>query len=484
MTFGRFRDRATVFSLLVVTIFHAAVCIAEDPRPIWTSPSPDWAPVPAGELEESVLAAWRWTDGETILQIARESLYGVPGYVGESHSQSSSEILKLAESTGGVAEGTAARTTSLVNSLWGQTYTTYLKLNLNNTYKKKFRFIRQREVEFGAAKAQELVVAFRGNRSKRLYKYHGFVFVPSEPDVYRVELIARKDTYDSALDGLVALASSLELNSQPADAAATADRDLSEGSSADEPAESCFDLGVRYGRCAATVIEGGECQEEDDISKPDRCKGDGEFDRGIEEGARSTRIHEEPEYETMYVSSAALNVRAAPSVSSEVVDKLQRGDRITVVKDSAKTAEGHTWVQCAKGYVALQYLTDTPPPKGPPKVAEIARSVFAEIGAESTQCPSSLVGPLRSSPTYVDSRCASLRGKRVAAAQSLWDRGFAGNRHGFRDSGDWMDASSLAPGTTLTVRWYTRGATKMMVIAGSIVEARSTALLIVIESRN
>jgi len=50
--------------------------------------------------------------------------------------------------------------------------------------------------------------------------------------------------------------------------------------------EACYELGVRYGRCASSALVGRRCNPADDIVKPKRCMGDPSFDRGIEASAR------------------------------------------------------------------------------------------------------------------------------------------------------------------------------------------------------
>jgi len=52
--------------------------------------------------------------------------------------------------------------------------------------------------------------------------------------------------------------------------------------------ESCYQLGVRYGRCATMAMMGKTCAPADDIVKPQRCKGDAKFDRGLAAGVEAT----------------------------------------------------------------------------------------------------------------------------------------------------------------------------------------------------
>lgn len=51
-------------------------------------------------------------------------------------------------------------------------------------------------------------------------------------------------------------------------------------------AESCFQLGIRYGRCATRAFLGKKCSAQDDIEKPERCMSDPSFEKGLEVGAR------------------------------------------------------------------------------------------------------------------------------------------------------------------------------------------------------
>lgn len=48
--------------------------------------------------------------------------------------------------------------------------------------------------------------------------------------------------------------------------------------------ESCFELGVRYGRCAGQSLAGYRCDPKDNISKPKNCMDDSSFDQGIKVG--------------------------------------------------------------------------------------------------------------------------------------------------------------------------------------------------------
>ncbi len=48
--------------------------------------------------------------------------------------------------------------------------------------------------------------------------------------------------------------------------------------------ESCYQLGVRYGRCVYSVVKDGVCNEADDFVIPERCRNLEETQRGIESG--------------------------------------------------------------------------------------------------------------------------------------------------------------------------------------------------------
>ncbi|WP_157698685.1 hypothetical protein [Geobacter sp. DSM 9736] len=51
--------------------------------------------------------------------------------------------------------------------------------------------------------------------------------------------------------------------------------------------QSCYQLGVKYGRCATLSMKGKACNPSDDIVIPTRCRGNADTQRGIEAGARS-----------------------------------------------------------------------------------------------------------------------------------------------------------------------------------------------------
>lgn len=50
--------------------------------------------------------------------------------------------------------------------------------------------------------------------------------------------------------------------------------------------ESCYQLGVRAGRCGTLSMRGFPCDPADDIFMPERCRGLAETQRGIEAGVR------------------------------------------------------------------------------------------------------------------------------------------------------------------------------------------------------
>jgi len=51
--------------------------------------------------------------------------------------------------------------------------------------------------------------------------------------------------------------------------------------------QSCYSLGVKYGRCATLSLKGKACNPSDDIVIPPRCRGNADTQRGIETGTRS-----------------------------------------------------------------------------------------------------------------------------------------------------------------------------------------------------
>ena len=51
--------------------------------------------------------------------------------------------------------------------------------------------------------------------------------------------------------------------------------------------ETCFQLGTRYGRCAAISMNGGKCAASDNITKPTRCSKDPTWERGLERGIKA-----------------------------------------------------------------------------------------------------------------------------------------------------------------------------------------------------
>ena len=51
--------------------------------------------------------------------------------------------------------------------------------------------------------------------------------------------------------------------------------------------QSCYALGVKFGRCATLSMKGIACNPSDDIAIPPRCRGNSDTQRGIEVGTRS-----------------------------------------------------------------------------------------------------------------------------------------------------------------------------------------------------
>ena len=51
--------------------------------------------------------------------------------------------------------------------------------------------------------------------------------------------------------------------------------------------ESCYELGYRYGLCAAKSMHGMPCRPENDISIPVRCRGHSETQKGINAGTKA-----------------------------------------------------------------------------------------------------------------------------------------------------------------------------------------------------
>ena len=55
--------------------------------------------------------------------------------------------------------------------------------------------------------------------------------------------------------------------------------------------ESCYELGYRWGMCAAKSLHGIPCKPENDIVIPARCRGKAETERGIKAGVK--KVYEE-----------------------------------------------------------------------------------------------------------------------------------------------------------------------------------------------
>lgn len=50
---------------------------------------------------------------------------------------------------------------------------------------------------------------------------------------------------------------------------------------------TCYNLGVKFGRCVMMSFKGMKCNPSDDIAIPAECRGKVETDRGIREGGQS-----------------------------------------------------------------------------------------------------------------------------------------------------------------------------------------------------
>ena len=72
----------------------------------------------------------------------------------------------------------------------------------------------------------------------------------------------------------------LVYEARPAGQPKVAQRDTSGG-------ESCYAIGVKFGRCATLSMKGKSCNPSDDIAVPPRCQGNADTQRGIEAGTRS-----------------------------------------------------------------------------------------------------------------------------------------------------------------------------------------------------
>lgn len=76
-------------------------------------------------------------------------------------------------------------------------------------------------------------------------------------------------------------------------------------------AESCYELGYRYGLCATKSLHGIPCKPENDIVIPERCRGKAETNRGTKAGVKAV-------YDTLNLdtgsssSSSSLNMLTTP----------------------------------------------------------------------------------------------------------------------------------------------------------------------------
>lgn len=52
-------------------------------------------------------------------------------------------------------------------------------------------------------------------------------------------------------------------------------------------AMSCYDVGLRTGRCAAKTMSGSPCDPSDEVPVPPECKGTAEMEKGLKEGRKS-----------------------------------------------------------------------------------------------------------------------------------------------------------------------------------------------------
>ncbi len=72
----------------------------------------------------------------------------------------------------------------------------------------------------------------------------------------------------------------------PAGTKVTAPQATTAGTSKSAPM-SCYDVGVRTGRCAAKTMSGSPCDPADEIPVPPECKGTAEMEKGLKEGRKS-----------------------------------------------------------------------------------------------------------------------------------------------------------------------------------------------------
>ena len=118
------------------------------------------------------------------------------------------------------------------------------------------------------------LVEVRSAKGRR-FKEYGSAF----GDAYETNDRGWLDLYDRA--GFIR--SARPIKSTPADSRAAI---VSVPSASNE---SCYQLGVRYGRCAAAAASGHACDPRDDVVKPARCRKDQGYEQGLMEGLRLAR---------------------------------------------------------------------------------------------------------------------------------------------------------------------------------------------------
>jgi hypothetical protein len=50
---------------------------------------------------------------------------------------------------------------------------------------------------------------------------------------------------------------------------------------------SCYEIGVKFGRCGTLSLKGKACSPDDDIVVPERCRGKADTNKGIYDGTKS-----------------------------------------------------------------------------------------------------------------------------------------------------------------------------------------------------
>ena len=123
-------------------------------------------------------------------------------------------------------------------------------------------------------------------------------------------------------------------------------------------AESCYDLGYRYGLCGTKSMRGIPCKPENDIVIPERCRGKAETKRGIKAGAKAV-------YDTLNLdtdsSSSSINMLTSPldvlkkrlngKTKSEVKSLVGSPDRIGVFAGKECWVYGNTYTSKDRGIV-------------------------------------------------------------------------------------------------------------------------------------